>query len=818
MNLYRMLFRLSTALAISVILLSSSGLRAQTDSLEAEMEAMDNVDSISVKAFSLQSVFREVVDSIAGAEIFKNREKKIYSRQLQTLSSLQKQYFDFEEYFSRSIDTSKTTDFLNTIKDEYVLAVQGTLDLSSSVTIRDLSTTRLILDALIKESDSKKGQLVLQLKRLEEFRSAVDSLETDSMLYYFAKDSALFVQYFGKLMDVNKETSRLDSTLNACIFFNRNAVEKINRLQAKFTQAEQGIQRLRVEKSQNIFSPESAGLLSAVGSGEPLGGVLNYSLRKSGTLLKDYLINHVPRIVLTVFAFLILLLLVRMVKRNLTDHSRFESEVSCALLNRPVITSIFLTLVYMNFMFPRPPAVFQGIVWTILSILLILIIWHVLKGRERLNLIIFTSGFMVTVLSDLILKETPAERWILLIFSMAGIVMFGGALRKHENQKGFRLTRRIVLILSMLLMAASFASNLLGSYNLSKLLISFALYMPITGYVLIWAVRLTSELIRLYATGTGSDEDSLHYAKAHSLARSFPRKLTYIITVGWIFLLVRNFYLFEQIVDSIAAFMKYEYEIGDFTFSFEKFFLFLFILALSTIISKVISFFADSGESGKSTAAGGGGISNWMLLIRIAVMSIGILLAFAATGIPIDKLTIIIGSLGVGIGLGLQNIVGNLVSGVLLAFEKPFRIGDEIEVDKNLGKIKGIGIRSSQLATPDGADVIIPNGDLLSKHVKNWTLRNMRKRTEFNQKIDIGGHVEEITEQLAVILEGNEKIKSDPKPKVLLFDFGSDFSEYKLSYWTDIHTSDDVRNEIVSAIEKGIREFKSNEEQGKPQN
>ena len=806
-----MLIRHITALAIGVILLSSPDLPAQTDSLESEMEAVDNADSVSIRAFSLQSVFREIIDSIAGEEIFKNREKKIYSRQLQTLSSLQKQYFDFEEYFTRSIDTTTTTAFLNTVKDEYVLAIQGTLDLSSSVTIRDLSTTRLILDALIKESDSKKGQLVLQLKRLEEFRTTVDSLETDSMLYYFAKDSALFVQYFGKLMDVNKETSRLDSTLNACIIFNRSAVEKINRLQAKFTQAEQDIQRLRVEKSQNIFSPESVGLLSAAGSGEPFGGVLNYSLRKSGTLLKDYLANLVPRIVLTVFAFLILLLLVRLVKRNLSDQNRFESDVSRALLDKPFVTSLFLTLVYMNFIFPRPPAVFQGIVWSVLSILLILILRHVLKGREKLNLILFTSGFILSVLCDLILKETFAERWILLIFSMGGIVIFAGALKKHENHQGFRLTRKIVLSLSMLLMAASFASNLIGSYNLSKLLISFALYMPITGYVLMWAVRLTSELIRLYAAGVGSEEDSLHYAKAHNLARSFPRKLTYFMTAGWVFLLVRNFYLFEEIVDSIAAFMKYEYQIGDFTFSFEKFLLFLFIIALSTVISKIISFFADSGESGKSTAAGGGGISNWMLLIRIGVMSVGILLAFAATGIPIDKLTIIIGSLGVGIGLGLQNIVGNLVSGVLLAFEKPFRVGDEIEVDKNIGKIKGIGIRSSQLATPDGADVIIPNGDLLSKHVKNWTLSNMRKRTEFNQKIDIGGHVEEISEQLAGILEGNDKIKSDPKPKVLLFDFGNDFSEYKLSYWTDIHTSDEVRNEVVSAIEKGIREFKDGE-------
>lgn len=796
-------------LIIASLLLSASALRAQEDSLDAQTDVMKKSDSLSVMAFSLQEFYREVIDSLADAEIFKNNEKMIYSRQLAMLSVLRKQYFDFEDYFRRNVDTSETTEFLGRMKKEYVLAVEGTLNADRPATIRDLSTTRLILDALIKESNAKKSKLQAQLKRMEEFRTSIDSLQTDTTLYYFAKDSALFVQYFKKLIEDNKESSHIDSTLNACIGFNRSGIEKINLLLSKFTRSEQGIQELRVERSRNIFSAETAGLFDDGGIYESFGSAAAYSFRKSGTLLEDYLADHIPRIALTFFAFIVVFLLVRMIKRNLTDTSKFESEISGVLLNRPAISSLFLTLVYMNFIFPRPPAVFQGIVWTILGILLILILWRILKGRERFALILLMCGFAVTVMSDLLLKESLAERWTLLVFSIGGLVLSVLALKKPVLQPGFRQVRKIVLILSGLLMAASFAANLLGSYNLAKLLISFALYMPVTGYVLMWTIRLSSELIRLYAAGTGSDADSLHYAKAHSLARSLPRKLTYFFIIGWIFLLVRNFYMFEQIVDGLSAFMKYEYEIGDFTFSFEKFFLFLFIIALSTIISKIISFFADSGESGNSKTPGGSGISNWMLLIRIGVMSIGILLAFAATGIPIDKLTIIIGSLGVGIGLGLQNIVANLVSGVLLAFEKPFRIGDEIEVDKNIGKIKGIGIRSSQLATPDGADVIIPNGDLLSKHVKNWTLSNYRKRTEFNQKIDIGGYVEEITKQLVGIIEGNEKIKSDPKPKVLLIDFGSDFSEYKLSYWTDIHISDDVRNEIVSAIEKNVREFKS---------
>ena len=93
-----------------------------------------------------------------------------------------------------------------------------------------------------------------------------------------------------------------------------------------------------------------------------------------------------------------------------------------------------------------------------------------------------------------------------------------------------------------------------------------------------------------------------------------------------------------------------------------------------------------------------------LILIRLGILSAGILIAFAASGIPIDKLTIIIGALGVGIGFGLQNIVNNLVSGVILAFERPVQIGDAIEVGNRYGVIKEIGIRSGKIVTVEGSE------------------------------------------------------------------------------------------------------------------
>jgi potassium efflux system protein len=116
-----------------------------------------------------------------------------------------------------------------------------------------------------------------------------------------------------------------------------------------------------------------------------------------------------------------------------------------------------------------------------------------------------------------------------------------------------------------------------------------------------------------------------------------------------------------------------------------------------------------------------------LLITRLLVLVGGYLLAIAATGLPIDKITILLGALGIGIGMGLQNVVNNFVSGIILIFDGSLQIGDEIEVSGKAGKVKEIGLRASTLSTADGAEVIIPSPTIrkelrygLSCREKSW--------------------------------------------------------------------------------------------------
>jgi potassium efflux system protein len=155
----------------------------------------------------------------------------------------------------------------------------------------------------------------------------------------------------------------------------------------------------------------------------------------------------------------------------------------------------------------------------------------------------------------------------------------------------------------------------------------------------------------------------------------------------------------------------------------------------------------------------------------------------------------------VGIGFGLQNIVNNLVSGMILAFEKPIQIGDVIEVGSHAGTIKEIGIRSSKLATSDGSEVIIPNGDMISQQVVNWTLSNTNRRVEIMVAVAYGSDIEKVKKLLIDLLSNRDDIMKTPGPSVFVNAVTDRFVEFRVSFWaSDISNAAELRSRVVSTI------------------
>jgi len=149
----------------------------------------------------------------------------------------------------------------------------------------------------------------------------------------------------------------------------------------------------------------------------------------------------------------------------------------------------------------------------------------------------------------------------------------------------------------------------------------------------------------------------------------------------------------------------------------------------------------------------------------------------------------------------LQNIVNNLVSGLILAFEKPIQIGDIIEVDNRSGTIMEIGIRSSKIATSDGAEVIIPNGDLISHHVINWTLSNNNRRIELIIGVAYGSDIDRVKTMLTNLLNGRDEIMDNPAPLVFVHNLNENSVDFRLLFWAaDIGTWLSLKSNVLTDV------------------
>lgn len=154
-------------------------------------------------------------------------------------------------------------------------------------------------------------------------------------------------------------------------------------------------------------------------------------------------------------------------------------------------------------------------------------------------------------------------------------------------------------------------------------------------------------------------------------------------------------------------------------------------------------------------------------------------------GFELTKFTIILSALGVGIGFGLQSVVNNFVSGLILLFERPVREGDTIEIGGMWAEVKRIGLRATTIQTFDQADLIVPNADLTTQQVINWTLSSRQVRLIIPVGVAYGSDVGLVFDTLLACAKENPRVSKIPEPEVLFLKFGESSLEFELRVWVD---------------------------------
>lgn len=348
--------------------------------------------------------------------------------------------------------------------------------------------------------------------------------------------------------------------------------------------------------------------------------------------------------------------------------------------------------------------------------------------------------------------------------------------------------------------------NLFGRVTLSQIFGATAIYAFAQTVSLLVFTQSVVEAFLLQIQSSRIRKSYPEQFDVESVSKSIQRFAIALAILLWLIVFTTNLNVFDTLNDLLAGFFNDPRQVGSFNFTIGEIALFLGIIWTANFLQKYITYFF--GDTGDDAAFDDKGQRSRLLVTRLILLVGGFLLAVAASGLPVDRITVILGALGVGIGLGLQSIVNNFVSGIILIFDRPLRIGDTVEIGDKKGRVKEIGIRSSTLLTDEGAEVIIPNGDVLSHNIVNWTLSNNNVRVSLSFTIDKPPHPEDIgADEIKEIIKANPNVLERKEPEILLSNISSKSIQINVFFWSkDFNKTTamagDVRTKIYEHFEK----------------
>ena len=284
------------------------------------------------------------------------------------------------------------------------------------------------------------------------------------------------------------------------------------------------------------------------------------------------------------------------------------------------------------------------------------------------------------------------------------------------------------------------------------------------------------------------------------LERRLYRFLVWATVAAWTVRYLNYVGLLQPVLSFAKTLLHAKYERGDFSISVGGVLEFFLTVWAAYLLSSLLRFVLREDVYPRIRVAPGKSYAVSSLL-HYVIITLGFVAVIAVLGINLTKLTVLTGALGVGIGFGLQSVVNNFVSGLILLFERPIQVGDTVEVGDLLGKVRRIGIRASTVHTIQGADIIVPNSELITEKVTNWTLSDQLRRIELRVGVSYSSVPKQVIKMLEGVAINHPQILADPPPQAHFMEYGDSSINFELRAWTD--RFDDwqrIRSELATAV------------------
>ena len=509
-----------------------------------------------------------------------------------------------------------------------------------------------------------------------------------------------------------------------------------------------------------------------------------------------------------VFLFLlygILLMAVRAVRFRSARWSADDDSLRFArrLLSRPYSVALALALATTAAILPFPVGAVSDVLLVLVLVPMMRIGSVVFEAEARRTLYGTAALTVLMHLGSLGPESSTISRVVfLLVSTLAAAGATWSAWKGYRCRDGSDRWRRLlnaVTGLAGLLFASAAVAGVMGWLGLSHLLTRAVLGAAFTAFA--WWIVAAVVVALLPAFFLGGPEQPFPSLRRnqHAIARVLIRATILLAFVGWVRGLLDRLGVWDPFRGWLAEVAAAGVTAGDLTISIGGVFGAIAILVVTSIVARLVGFILRE-EVMPRLDMRRAAAQSVITLLNYVMYGLGIVLAASLLGLRGTQLTVVIGALSVGIGFGLQTIVNNFVSGLILIFERPIKVGDVVQTVDYWGRIERIGIRASIIRSFDGAEIVVPNGDLIAKEVINWTRSDEIRRIEVLVGVAYGSDPKTVLELLFRVASEHPLTLEEPEPRAQMIDFGNSSLDFRVRCWTTMENWVQVASDLRVVI------------------
>lgn len=570
------------------------------------------------------------------------------------------------------------------------------------------------------------------------------------------------------------------------------------------------VSQLQQNIRDNLFVANKPTLWETSLSGDdflPFFKRLNKAGRENAKIIRNFM-EEVKYLYVLLFILFVtsLFLIIRRLYSNL-GHSEEDANyvvVKRVFFSHPFATLISIVITLFIVLNSTIPLILIGVMGIILLICAMIFLPAMIGNKGKMIVLMVLVLYVINLSQILVWYFGNFGRFYIALEALLGLFLvykYGlqGFRRYSNNAAPFTKNMWIFSVILFFLFAIALISNLFGFMNMAVLMLKIGVKSAAIVVIVYGAYAIFRATI-LAGIDIGRSTKSRVMTPRWDMVEKRSMQLINLLAIFFLFkFLLENMEIYRPVMDWFIDFLTQDWTIGTMKLSMGEILSFILILAFSFGIANFIKVIIED-EFLMRTNLPKGIPAAISVTIRYFVITLGVTMALSAAGIDLGKFGLLAGALGVGIGFGLQNIVNNFISGLILVYERPVNVGDTVEVETLLGVVNRIGVRSSNVRTFDGAEVVVPNGNLISNQLVNWTLSDNQRRVELKVGAAYGSDPNIVLELLKKVAMDNEFVLKDPEPLALFEEFGDSSLNFRLLFWVPFQKGLGVKSSIAVGV------------------